>query len=328
MTVAVVLLGYALILAAVAAPLLRRAGWVDRAPRLAVALWQALTVTVLASVAMAGLALTVPTVRVSGDLAELLRACVMALREQYASPGGAAAGATGAVLALGVLGRTGWCLGAAALRMVGERSAHRRVLDMVARHDEHRGIVILESAESAVYCLPGRRRRTVVTTAALQALDDGQLEAVLAHERAHLTERHDLILTLSRALAAAFPALRLFRDAAGETARLVELRADDVAASRTDRLTVAGALLAVASGGAGHAVPSVALAAGGADAAARVRRLIPPNNPLGRAQAAAGSLAVAVLLALPLLVFGGPAAAAAQHNLCPDAAVPAYSATG
>ncbi|XAS67011.1 M56 family metallopeptidase [Micrococcaceae bacterium Sec5.7] len=328
MTEALILLGYALILSALAAPLLRRAAWVDRAPRLAIALWQALTVTVLASVAMAGMALTVPTVRVSSDLAGLLRACVMALREQYASPGGAAAGATGAVLALGVLGRTGWCLGAAALRMERDRAAHRRVLDMVARRDDHRGVVILESAESAVYCLPGRRRRTVVTTAALRALDDGQLAAVLAHERAHLTERHDLILSLSRALAAAFPALRLFRDAAEETARLVELRADDVAASRTDRLTVAGALLAVASGSAGHAVPSVALAAGGAGAAARVRRLIPPPSPLGRAHAAVGSVAVAVLLALPLLVFGGPAAVAAQHNLCPDATISGYTAAG
>lgn len=323
MAVALILGAYALVLSVFAAPLLRRADWVDRAPRLAIALWQALTVTVLVSVVTAGLALTVPTVRVSGDLAGLLQACVMALREQYASPGGAAAGATGAVLALGVIGRTAWCLGAVIVQMVRERAQHRRVLDMVARHDEDRGILILESDESAVYCLPGRHRRTVVTSTALNSLDDTQLTAVLAHERAHLAERHDLILSLSRALAAAFPRLRLFRDAAAETARLIELRADDVAASRTDRLTLAGALLAVASGKAG--APSAALAAGGPGAGARVRRLLPPDNPLSRVQAAAGSLAVAVLLALPLLVFGGPAAAAAQHSLCPDAGASAFS---
>ncbi|MCU6481804.1 M56 family metallopeptidase [Arthrobacter sp. A2-55] len=322
MTVALVLFGYAVALAVFAGPLLRRARWVDRAPRLAIALWHALSVTVLASAAMAGLALTVPTVQVSGDLAALLRACVMALREQYASPGGAAAGATGAVLALAILARTLWCLARAALRAARDRARHRQVLDIVGRPDRGHGFTILDCAESAAYCLPGRQRRTVVTTAALQALDGGQLAAVLAHERAHLAERHDLALTFSAAIATAFPAVKLFRDAAAETARLVELRADDVATDRTDRLTVAGALLAVASHGT-PAVPVGAMAAGGAGAAARVRRLIPPRRPLGRAQATAGSLAVAVLLALPVLVLGGPAATASQHNLCPDASVSA-----
>lgn len=323
MIVALSLLGYALVLAAAGPRLLRAAPWTDRAPRLAIAAWQALTVTILASVGMAGLALTFPTVSVSGDLAELLRSCVMAIREQYASPGGAAAGATGAVLALAILGRALWCLGGGIARMARERSHHHKILDIVGRADPGRGLVVLDSNEPAVYCLPGRRRRTVVTTAALLALDEAQLDAVLAHEQAHLTERHDLILSLSRALASAFPAVKLFRLAAEETARLVELRADDAAAAKSGRLTVAGALLAVASGGIGDLSPTVAFAAGGSGAAARVRRLIPPRNPLGRASTAAGSLVVAMLLALPVLVLGGPAAAAAGHNLCPDATMSA-----
>ncbi|MBO1269677.1 M56 family metallopeptidase [Arthrobacter cavernae] len=325
MIVALSLLGYALVLAVAGPRLLRAASWADRAPRLAIAAWQALTVTILASVALAGLALTFPTVSVSGDLAELLRACVMAIREQYASPGGAAAGATGAVLSLAVLGRTVWCIGAGLAGMTRERARHSRILDIVGHTDGHRGVVVLDSDEPAVYCLPGRRRRTVVTTGALQALDEAQLDAVLAHEHAHLSERHDLVLGLSRALASAFPAVALFRLAAEETARLVELRADDAAAARSGRLTVAGALLAVASGGIAHLSPAVALAAGGSGAAARVRRLIPPNNPLGRARTAAGLFAVAALFALPVLLLGGPAAAAAGHNLCPDANASASS---
>ena len=319
MIVALSLLAYALLLGAVGPRLLQGAAWADSAPRLAVAAWQALSVTILTSVALAGLALTIPTVTVSGDLAELLRSCVMAIQEQYASPGGAAAGATGAVLALAILGRTLWCLIAGLAGMARERSHHSRILDMVGQADHRRGVVVLDSKESAVYCLPGRRRQMVVTTGALNALDDGQLEAVLAHEQAHLSERHDLILGFSRALASAFPAITIFSAAAEETARLVELRADDAAAARSGRLTVAGALLAVASGGVGHLSPAVALAAGGSGAAARVRRLIPPQNPLSRTRTAAGSLTVAVLLALPVLVLGSPAAAAAGHNLCPDA---------
>lgn len=319
MIVALILLGYALFLAIVVPPLLRGALWVDRAPRLAIAIWQALSVAVLASAAMAGLAVTVPTVEVSSNLAALLRACVMALRQQYASPGGAALGATGAVLALGVLARLIWSLASAYSRMGRERTRHRRVLDMVGRHDEHRGIVILDCEDPAVYCLPGRHRRTVVTTAALRTLDDDQLRAVLAHERAHLTERHDLILTVSSAFETAFAGLKIFRYAASETARLVELRADDVASRRTDRLTVAAALLAVTTHKTSRSVPSMALAAGGNGAGARIRRLIPPANPLGRIQVVTACLAVTALLVLPVLVLGGPAAAATQQNLCPQA---------
>ena len=110
MIVAGALLGYALLLAVAGPRLLTRRGWAERAPRLGIIAWQSLTATVLAAVALAGLALVMPTVRVSADLANLLQACVMALRAQYATPGGAAAGATGAVLALAVLGRAGYCL--------------------------------------------------------------------------------------------------------------------------------------------------------------------------------------------------------------------------
>ena len=318
MTVALMLLGYALALMLIAGPLLQGAAWADRAPRLAIAAWQALTFTVLASVSLAGLALTVPTVDVSGSLADLLEACVLAIREQYATPGGAAAGAAGLVLAAAVVGRTAFCLTAGASRVSRERGDHRRALDLVGDVGPRGGVLILESEEAAVYCLPGRRERTVVTTGALAVLDDEQLEAALAHERAHLVERHDLVLLLSSALAAAFPRLALFRNAASETARLLELRADDVAGNNTGRLTVASALLALVSTGTANVIPRVALAAAGSGAAGRVRRLILPRTPLPRLKTASAAAAVAAAVLAPLLFIGGPAVGAVQHNLCPD----------
>lgn len=317
MIVTFALIGYSLVLATVIPSHLRRARWVDRAPRLAIASWQALTGAVLASTIMAGLALTIPTVHVSRHLAEFLQACAMALRLHYAFPGSAVFGILGALFAIALLVRSTWFLSTAAVKMVQERAHHLRVLDLVGQRDAQRGIVILECEESMVYCLPGRRNRTVVTTAALNALDDNQLEAVLAHERAHLAERHDLAIALSTALAEAFKNMTVFRTAASEISRLVELRADDVAAARTDRLTVADALLAVLSTATAHTRPAVALFAGGNGTSARVRRLIPPSNPLGRIQAVVGSLGIAIILTLPLLILGGPAIAATQQNLCP-----------
>ena len=44
--------------------------------------------------------------------------------------------------------------------------------------------------EPAAYCVSGRPPAIVVTTAALGALDDRQLDAVVAHERAHLAGHH------------------------------------------------------------------------------------------------------------------------------------------
>jgi Zn-dependent protease with chaperone function len=316
MTVALVLFGYSVVLATLMPALLKRAKWVERAPRLAIATWQALTFSLLASLILSGVALMGPTFHVSRRLADFLRACVMALRHQYASPGGAIFGAVGALLALGIIARITWSICSAIAQMVRERNRHRQVLDMVGRRDEERRIVILESGEPAVYCLPGRRSRIVVTTAALRLLDDEQLDAVLAHERAHLTERHDLALIISQALARAFAAPKVFRFAAGEVTRLVELRADDVAAAHTNRLSVAEALLAVVSYDTTYALPAMALVTRG-NGAARVRRLIPSGNPLGRFQIAAGSLAIAALLFSPLLILAGPAAAAVQQNLCP-----------
>ncbi len=70
---------------------------------------------------------------------------------------------------------------------------------------------------------------------------------------ARLAERHDLVLAWTSALARAFPRIPLLRGGRREVARPVELCADDAAAARTDRLTVAEGLLTVASGRTPHA---------------------------------------------------------------------------
>jgi Zn-dependent protease with chaperone function len=86
----------------------------------------------------------------------------------------------------------------------------------------------------------------VVSSGALRLLDDEQLTAALAHERAHMDQRHDLLLAWSHGLSKAFPKLRLFSRAHEETVRLVELLADDTAARSVERLTLAEALLNLA----------------------------------------------------------------------------------
>ena len=325
MIVALALLGYAAVLLTAGAAALARARWPDGAPRLAMAAWFALTGSAVASVLAGGLALMVPAVRVSADLSGLLAACVMALRAQYAHPGGAALTGAGAVLALAVLARVTWCAGRALAQAARTRRSHRLRLALVATPDPRLDAVIVRHHVPAAYCLPGHGSRIVVTTGAVGALDAGQLRAVLAHERAHLRGRHHLLVTLAGALSAAFPRVPAFRVAAGQVARLAELRADDAASGASHRLAVAGALLSLGAG-----VPAAALGAAGTADAARVRRLIDGPAAVSRTRAAAVVSSTAAAVLVPLLLLAGPAASARGLNYCPHgpavAAQPAAAA--
>lgn len=81
-----------------------------------------------------------------------------------------------------------------------------------------------------VYCVDGEVPTVVVTTAALEGLDEAQLDAVLAHEHAHIAGRHHDLLVMLRAMAAGLPRLPLFSAAAEAVSDLLEMCADDTAA--------------------------------------------------------------------------------------------------
>ncbi|MDQ3104671.1 MAG: M48 family metalloprotease [Actinomycetota bacterium] len=293
--------------------LLSRSGWPDRSPRLGILAWQALTFSILVSVVLAGVALAVPEVPISANLAALLSACTAALRAQYATPGGAVLSVTGGMLAVTVMARVGYCLVAGLVTSRRQRRRQLEALTLAPRGHEDRDALVIDHCAPAAYCLPGRRKQIVVTTAAVAALDDDQLAAVLAHERAHLHGRHDLVLVAPDTLRRAFPRVRAFRDAHRATARLVEMLADDVAARRSDRLTIATALVRLAEASA----PPAALGAGGSTSLARVRRLVAPAHPLGVTGSALTVLAAAALFATPVAVVAAPAAVASAADLCP-----------
>jgi Zn-dependent protease with chaperone function len=314
---ALALLGYAALLLTIGAAGLAKARWADRSPRLAVVAWLVLTGSAVVSVVLGGAALVVPTVRVSADLSVLLATCAMALRASYAHPGGAAMAGAGAVLGLAVTARVTWCMAVTLARAGLARRRYRRVLAVVGRHDRRLGAVLVDHAEPAAWCLPGAEGQVALTTAAVQALDDVQLAAVLAHERAHQRGRHHLLVALAGALAAAFPRVRAFRQGHEQVARLVELLADDAAAVASPRLKVAEALLALAAPASSAAA---VLGAGGSATAARVKRLIAAPAPIGRARATAGLLTVAALTAFPLVLAAGPAAAVSGMNNCQQVA--------
>lgn len=314
MIVALVLWGYALVLATLGVTILRRASWVDRAPRLAIAAWQALTVSIVLAVAFGGLALVVPTAQVSTNLAQLVEACAMALQAQYATPGGAGLATGGLALAVVLAGRWVHCSLAEFSRSAAVRRRHLDVLTVVGRREPGLGVTLLDDGRPFVYCLAGRRHRIVMTTAATNMLDEAQLTAVLAHEHAHLRGRHHLVISAAAGLARAFPGLPVFEVARREITRLVELVADDHATRSSHRHSLAEAMLTLSGG----AAPAGALAASGSDAASRVRRLIAGHRPLTTWARSVAVTAAVTLIAAPALVLAAPAMTAGRDCCAAD----------
>jgi hypothetical protein len=89
-TIVVLLLLYAAATAAAGSRWLPQASWPLRAPRAAIAAWQAATLSVIASVVAAGVILAVPCLRVRTDPA-VLRACLSGMWAQHTTPQGALA---------------------------------------------------------------------------------------------------------------------------------------------------------------------------------------------------------------------------------------------
>lgn len=306
MTVAVVLALYSLAASVYLPRLLGRARWADRAPRLAIMVWQAACASVVASALLVAFVLAVPASLVGHGLAGLFEACASMLSD------GADLTVAPLLAAAALLVRITYCGAAVLLRARAERRRHAEMLALLGRHDGGLDAIVVDYDERLAYCLPGRQGRAVITTAALRDLSAEQTAAVLAHEQAHLRGRHHLVLAGGEALARAFRGVPLFERARSETARLVELLADDVAARRHPRILIATAVVTLATG----RVPAFTLGAGGETALTRVRRMLSPEAPLGRGERVAGLLAVGLLLTGPAAVALVPGVGAFLSHHC------------
>ena len=300
MTVAAVLMGYAVCAGTLGSRLLGQARWTARAPLLAIVTYLAGGWSVVAALGLAGLTLAVHATALGGGLSHLIGACVLRLRETYGTPGGATVAGLGLILTGAIAART-VLTAMTHLRAAGQQARrHAETARLVGRPEPSLGAVLVEYSEPVAYCVGGRRPMVVLSTGALDVLEPAELQAVLAHERAHLSGRHHLLRALARIGRLVLPFLPLIRDADAQVARLVEMHADDAAARASDPRSVATALVILATG----ASPAPALAASATDSVQRIHRLLGPAEPLGQARrqllrATAASLALTpVLLAL------------------------------
>ena len=301
MTVGVALLVYVACAGAFGPRVLRRTSWTDRAPLPGIVLCLAAVWSVIAAAGLAGLTLAVPATALGGGLSHLIGACVLRLRATYATPGGATVAGLGLTLAGAVAARTA-VTAVGHLRATGRQALrHARTARLAGVAQPALGAVLLEHPQPAAYSVACRQPTVVLTTGAVHALSPDQLQAVLAHERAHLAAHHHRLLALARIGRRALPFLPLMREADAQVARLIELHADDAVTRTSDPVPLAAALVVLATAAAS---PAPALAAAATGTVQRIHRLLHPAAPLSRAhqhllRATAAALALApVLLAL------------------------------
>ena len=220
-----------------------------------------------------------------------------------------------------------WMLVMAFAAVVQARRRQRELLALLAHGDPKApGALVVDHPVAAAYCLPGIRSRIVVSVGTLDLLAPAELAAVLAHERAHVRARHDLVLIPFTSLRRAFPRSRVIAQAYRTVALLVEMMADDHALRSLPALPDVADLPALAArellparelamallrfGTAGTScAPEGALAAaqaGEGEISARVNRLLEPPPPLPWAAQATAILAAGLLVAGVVLLLVVP----------------------
>jgi Zn-dependent protease with chaperone function len=196
------------------------------------------------------------------------------------------AGGSALMLAVGVVS-----LGVAAAKQarlfVQARQEH-------ARLPQDTELAVVDDDVPMAFALPGSPGRIVVSRGMLRCLTDREREALLAHERAHLSCRHHLFQILWRLTAAVNPLLRPLAVSGGF---VLERWADEEAAQRVgDRKIVAHAVGRAALASAGASFPAALAATGGA-VPQRVRALLAPPPPRRSLPLIAGGLLLAVCCA-------------------------------
>ncbi|QCU77870.1 M56 family peptidase [Citricoccus sp. SGAir0253] len=316
--------------------LLGRARWVRRAPAAAMVLWQA--VALAGGLALVGTPLAWGLAPLGGHLGQSLAAFATGLADgswvdrlvlDPLLPARIAA-VTGSLLLTGHLVLT---LAVTAWRTVAHRRRHRQMVELLASPPGTRpgadapGTRVLPHDVPLAYCLPGLTGSlTVLSQGLLDQLSAREVGAVVAHERAHLRQRHDLLRLAFEAWHRAVAWLPTTATARQAVAGLTEMLADDAALRTHDRADLVRAIVLTGEGeGAARtpaepAVPARPAARDPREAAGgrplpnvqgdgsvpltlRLYRLLDPVPPLPLAARAAVVVLALALAALPVVLL-------------------------
>lgn len=201
--------------------LLARARWPMHAPARALLLWQAIGlaggVSMIGALALIGRAVA-PEHPLAAVIPAILLGCYLLAH-----------------------------LGATVVQVTRQRRRHLTLLQLLtAPHPTRARTRVIDEAAPVAYCIPrGAGSVTVLSQGLLDNLDPDELAAVIAHERAHVEQRHDILQLAFRAWRSALPGLPTAVLAETEVAAMVEMLADDRARREVRDEVVARAILRV-----------------------------------------------------------------------------------
>ncbi|MDN5789670.1 MAG: M56 family metallopeptidase [Micrococcales bacterium] len=266
-----------------------------RAPRAALTVWQATAVTALLAA-----------------LASAPAAVIHVRRESGIIEHAGAFDDGGLVIVLAflvsgvILARLLSCAHRVGRNIRAVRRRHRELVDILALDalpGGDRQVRLLAHATPTAYCLPGMKRRVVLTQGTIDRLSEPELDAVLTHERAHLIARHDLLLEFFTVVHEAVPAVVRSDASLREVRLLIEVLADRAAVRRAGAVTTAQAIVQMA--GSPTPAGSMAIREEGSIAAVRIGLL--ERHPIAGVDPRIASIAMyafaATLVLAPVLLL-------------------------
>jgi Zn-dependent protease with chaperone function len=279
---------YLVILGVLVPMTLRRAQWVLRAPRLAIAVWQALSAAWIVSLVILGLTLAQ---RLLERLAWPQDQPPNTARELIIA-------AAGLGLAAAIIARASYVIARELAWARRQQRSQLLALELAGQHADGLDATVIDHDTPAVYSLPAPHapKTIIVSTGALRILSDEELAAVVAHERGHLRHHDHLVTAIAGALHLAFPGVALLRHARHEIEILAEMAADDHARRDHSTDALASALLALAAA----RTPQHMLGAAGHSVADRLRRMLASTKPLPNPARIGAVATAASALTLPV----------------------------
>lgn len=206
-------------------------------------------------------------------------------------------------------------------RISRQRAKHRHLLGLLSNPAASGpDTLVLDHDTPVAYCVPGLNRSvTVLSQGLLDQLTADEQRAVLAHERSHLDQRHDLLILAFTAWHEALPWLPTSKLALDAVRQLVEMLADDRALTQVTRPTLLRAIVAASSSaGSTPAKPQPSATAGGQLtnplegtpdgelSARRIQRLLTAEPPLKRSAEALIFVGTVLLLVCPTVLLIAP----------------------
>ncbi|MGO4105108.1 M56 family metallopeptidase [Leifsonia sp. YAF41] len=229
--------------------LLAKATWPNRAPGTALALWQAIALA--GGLSMIGALLTWGLIPFGDTLPSALTSLATHLLN------GTLPAQTGfdhlIALTGAILLGTHLILNLVAtfVRTERQRRRHHQLVQLLSEPLPDRpGTRVIEHAAPVAYCLPGATRSiTVLSAGMLKLLQPDELRGVIAHEKAHLSQQHHMVLLAFKSWHSALPWFPIANRSENAVALLVEMLADDQARHVVDDITLARAIALVGTAG-------------------------------------------------------------------------------